>query len=130
MKKILVFGNPLLKEDSLPLRILKNLRKEFPDIEFEEFDTADDLQNEGRNLVILDTVKGIKKVMIIKDIKSIITDKIYSLHDFDLGYALKLLKKMKMIDSVKIIGVPDKIKEKDAIKQLKEIISSVFSEND
>lgn len=84
MKKILVFGNPLLKEDSLPLRILKNLRKEFPDIEFEEFDTADDLQNEGRNLVILDTVKGIKKVMIIKDIKSIITDKIYSLHDFDL----------------------------------------------
>ena len=41
---------------------------------------------------------------------------IYSLHDFDLGISLKLLKKIDLIDSVKIIGVPMKIGEDKAIE--------------
>jgi len=120
--KILVFGNPLVEKDRLPLELMKELRKEFPQIEFKEFDTAEDLQNEGRELNIIDAVEGIKKVELIIDIDSLQTSKIFSLHDFDLAYTLKLLKKMKMIDSVRIFGVPMNAKKEDAFMQLKELI--------
>jgi Ni,Fe-hydrogenase maturation factor len=120
MKTIYVFGNPLIKEDSLPLKLIDKLRKEFPSLQFKEFDTVEDLQEKELN--IIDTVKGIKKVELIEDLDKVITDKIYSLHDFDLGYNLKLLKKMKMIDKVRVFGVPFRINEKEAFKCLKKLI--------
>jgi Ni,Fe-hydrogenase maturation factor len=121
MKVIYVFGNPLVKEDSLPLRLIDKLKKEFPSLQFKEFDTVEDLELE-KELNIIDAVKGINKVELIEDIDKIITDKIYSLHDFDLGYNLKLLKKMKMIDKVRIFGIPMKINEKEAFEQLCKVI--------
>lgn len=122
--KILVFGNPLVEKDRLPLELMKELQEEFPSIEFKEFDTAEDLQNEGIELNIIDAVEGIKKVELITDIDSLQTSKIFSLHDFDLAYTLKLLKKMKMIDNVKIFGVPIDTKKEIVLKQLKELIKS------
>jgi len=121
MKTIYVFGNPLVKEDSLPLKLINKLKKKFPLLQFKEFDTVEDLELE-EELNIIDTVKGIKKVELIKDIEKISTNRIYSLHDFDLGYNLKLFKKMKMIDKVRIFGIPSSIKEKEAFEQLKELI--------
>jgi len=129
-KTIHVFGNPLLEQDSLPLKLLPKLKKEFPQIVFKEFDSVEDLQAEGRSLLIIDSVQGIKKVQLISNIDSIITEKIYSLHDFDLGQSLKLLKKMNMIDEVNIFGVPMKMKEQEAFSQLKKLIkSTLFSRN-
>jgi Ni,Fe-hydrogenase maturation factor len=121
MKTIYVFGNPLVKEDSLPLKLINKLKKEFPSLQFKEFDTVEDLDLE-KELNIIDTVKGINKVELIDDIEKITTSKIYSLHDFDLGYNLKLFKKMKMIDKVRIFGIPPNIKEKEAFEQLKKLI--------
>jgi Ni,Fe-hydrogenase maturation factor len=121
MRTIYVFGNPLVREDSLPLKLIVKLRKEFPSLEFKEFDTVEDLEIE-KELNIIDSVKGIKKVELIEDVDSIVTEKIYSMHDFDLGYNLKLLKKMKMIDKVRIFGIPMKINEKEAFEQLSKII--------
>lgn len=123
-KTIYVFGNPLVKEDSMPLKIIDKLRKEFPSLLFKEFDTVEDLDLE-KELNIIDTVKGIKKVELIEDIDKIITDKIYSMHDFDLGYNLKLLKKMKMIDKVRIFGIPSNMKEKEVMKELCDVIKSI-----
>ena len=124
MKTIYVFGNPLVKEDSLPLKLIDKLRKKFPLIEFKDFDTVEDMELE-KELNIIDTVKGIKRVELIEDVDKIITDKIYSMHDFDLGYNLKLLKKMKMIDNVRIFGIPMNMKEKEAFEQLCAAISKI-----
>jgi len=123
-KTVYVFGNPLVKEDSLPLKLIGKLRKKFPSLEFKEFDTVEDMELD-KELNIIDTVKGIKKVELIEDIDKIITDKIYSMHDFDLGYNLKLLKKMKMIDKVRIFGIPSNMKEKEAMKELCDVIKSI-----
>jgi Ni,Fe-hydrogenase maturation factor len=123
-KTIYVFGNPLVKEDSMPLKLIDKLRRKFPSLQFKEFDTVEDLDLENE-LNIIDTVKGIKKVELIEDIDKIITDKIYSMHDFDLGYNLKLLKKMKMIDKVRIFGIPSNMKEKEAMKELCDVIKSI-----
>lgn len=121
-KTVYVFGNPLVREDSLPLRLIERLKKEFPSLQFREFDVVEDLEIE-KELNIIDTVKGIKKVELIEDIDKIITDKIYSMHDFDLGYNLKLLKKMKMIEKVRIFGVPADMSEKEALKELCDAIN-------
>ncbi len=129
--KILVFGNPLVEEDRLPLELMEELKKEFPQIDFKEFDAAEDLQEEGKELNIIDAVAEIKEAIVITDIESLKTNKIFSLHDFDLAYTLKLLKKMKMVDKIRIFGIPMHAKKEVAFKQLKELIkSSLLSGND
>jgi Ni,Fe-hydrogenase maturation factor len=119
--KIYVLGNTLVKKDSLPVRLMPILKKEFPDIEFIEFEPTEDFPKE-RALVILDTVINAKEVCLITDIDKIISEKAVSLHDFDLGYNLKLMKKFGMIESVNIIGVPPYFDEKKAISGIKRII--------
>lgn len=125
-RKILVFGNPLVKKDSLPIRLLPELRQAFPEIEFKEFDAVEDLQNEGKILYILDSVEGINKVEVITDIDLLLVSKIYSVHDFDLGYVLKLMKKMGMVEQVAIFGVPTSMRKDQAVKQLRQKIYSIL----
>ncbi len=119
--KILVFGNPLVKEDSLPLLLLPKLRREFPEVEFRELDSTEDLHKEGRKLIILDSATGIKKVEIV-GLDSLKLDKIYSMHDFDLGYNLKLLKKAGMIEDAKIIAVPVGMRKDTSFNQIQLIL--------
>ena len=125
MMKILVFGNPLVKQDSIQLDIVSSLQKEFPEIEFKVMPDSEELDDEGRDLVIIDAVAGIKEAVLIENLDSLSTEKIYSLHDFDLAYTLKLMKKMGMIDSVKILGIPQKVSKKEAVAQLKNLIYKV-----
>jgi Ni,Fe-hydrogenase maturation factor len=120
--KVLVFGNPLLENDSLPLKLLPKLREMFSDIDFKEIEPTEDLDREGRDLVILDSVEGIDDVMKINSIEQLHTNKVYSMHDFDLGYNLKLLKKVGKIDSVRIIGIPMGISEGGALNQIQSIL--------
>jgi hypothetical protein len=130
MRTVYVFGNPLVEEDSLPLRILPNLRELLPYIRFEEFDTTEDLDPKD-GLVILDTANGIEKVQLIEDIDMLDAGKIYTMHDFDLGLTLKLWKKAGMIEDAKMICVPEGMKEDDAILQIERIIRSILpSENE
>ena len=104
--KIFVFGNPLVSKDSIALEVLPDLRKEFPDIEFIEFDTAEDLEDFGDDIVILDSVVGIEKVKLFNGLDSFVESPTYSLHDFDLPIYLKLLMKLGKIKKVRIIGIP------------------------
>lgn len=132
--KILIFGNPLLKQDSLPIKLLPKLKQKFPNIKFKEIDPTENLepflntdtpntehQTPG-DLVAIDTIKGINKVTTINDIEQLHTNKIYSMHDFDLALNLKLLKKLNKIKSVKIIGIPMNITENEAINQISKIL--------
>lgn len=117
MKTIYVAGNPLVEEDSLPLRIMPGLRERFPRLEFRELEPTEDLPEE-KDLIIIDIVKGIEKVQVIDDIEKIITRKAYSLHDFDLGASLKLMRKAGRLEKVVIIGVPMGIGEREALRQV------------
>jgi len=124
-RQILVFGNPLVPSDSLALRILPALRKKFPQIDFIELDGIDDLQDYGRDLVILDVAKGIRKVSIVKDLDDLELPRVISMHDFDLSWNLKILKKAGMIDSVRIIAVPQGMDEAAATAQAAEKINLI-----
>ncbi|MDE1865048.1 MAG: hypothetical protein KGH94_00195 [Candidatus Micrarchaeota archaeon] len=122
--RFLVFGNPMLRIDSMPIRLMPDLRKRFPQFEFVEFDPNENLEREGRTLEIIDSVEGIDKVTLITDIDSIQPSPVVSMHDFDLGYSLRLLKKLKLIDSVRIFGVPMGMKKAEAFRQLSKIIAA------
>lgn len=111
---MLVFGNSLVKKDSLPLKLVPSLKKAFPSIEFIELDGIEDIQKYGRRLFILDSVEGIKEPCIIS-LKDIQKHKVLSMHDCDLGFNLLLLKKIGKIDDAVIIGIPMKISKKAAI---------------
>ena len=124
--KIFVFGNPLVEKDSLPLKLIGPLRKEFPDTEFVEYDPNENMEELGSEPIIIDTVIGIDKETMITDIDSIKNPPIYSAHDLDLGTHLKLLKVIGMIEGVKILGVPDNISEEKALEQLKEVIKTLI----
>jgi Ni,Fe-hydrogenase maturation factor len=118
-KTIHIFGNPLLDFDSLPLKLAPKLRKIFPDIDFVIADPNENLKPVNKELVIIDTIEGIDKVIVLDDIEKIQTQKLYTLHDFDLGFNLKLLQKIGKLEKIKIIGVPMKGDEKAILKQLR-----------
>lgn len=117
-KTVYVSGNPLVKEDSLPLKMMERLQKEFPHLDFRELEPTDNIPEE-KTLHIIDTVIGIDSVAVIKDIDKIVTGKVYSLHDFDLGFNLKLMKKAGKLKSVKIVGVPAHLEEEEAYRQVR-----------
>lgn len=128
--RVLVFGNFLVKEDSLALKLVASLAKKFPNIEFKEFDSAENLESEGRDLVILDVAKGIEAVTLLDGFNDLETTHAYSMHDFDLSVTLRILKKIKAIDSVKIIAVPIEYDEKKALEDVIKLLSTLLSKSE
>ncbi|MBM3255864.1 MAG: hypothetical protein FJZ04_00110 [Candidatus Moranbacteria bacterium] len=143
-RKIYVFGNPLLPEDNLPLKLAPRLGKAFPKIKFIAADPNENLKPENEALYIIDTIRARspnpevqnltskfqnvkfltrkKKVLVIKDLDQVSLNKIYSAHDLDLGFSLKLLAKIGQLRKVIIFGVPVGMGEEEALKQLSEKI--------
>lgn len=125
MKKkniIYIFGNPLLDFDNLPLKLAPKLRKIFQEIDFVITDPSENIESINGELIIIDTVEGINKVVLIDDLEKLETNKIYSLHDFDLAFNLKILQKIGKLKKVKIFGVPMKGDEEEILSQLKKLI--------
>lgn len=117
---ILIFGNPLIKQDNLAIKILSKLKTLFPKITFIHLDPTENLENFGPNLTIIDVFHGLNKPIILEDLEKLKLPNVSSMHDFDLAYNLKLLKSVGKISSVKIYGLPHNINEEKAIKWLKE----------
>lgn len=121
-KKILVFGNPLVVQDSLAINLMPKLQKQFPEFDFFHLDPTENLEEYGTELRIIDVVYGIKKPVIITDPDKLKTEKITSMHDFDLAYNLKLLIKAGKIKSVRILGLPLEMNENEAFDYSQSIL--------
>lgn len=121
-KTIYIFGNPLLPFDSLPIKLLPKLKNAFPQINFIVKDPNENIKPHNGELLIIDTVMGIKNVVVIDDIDKIQLSPTCSLHDFDLGYNLRLLKKIGKLKNVIIFGIPPNINEEEALRQLTKLI--------
>jgi len=117
--KILIFGNPLVPQDSLAINLIPKLQEQFPSKEFLHLDPTENLEQYGKHLTIIDVVHGIKEPIIITNPDKLSTQKISSMHDFDLTYNLKLLIQAKKIQTVKILGLPYDMKEEKALEWIK-----------
>jgi Ni,Fe-hydrogenase maturation factor len=105
--KVLVFGNPFVKEDTMALRVGKELEKK--GIKVKEVMDLDELEElrDWSEVVLVDTVKGLKEVKRVS-VKGIEQKSVFSIHDLDLGFYLKVKKKLGELKEIKIIGVPMK----------------------
>lgn len=120
--KIYVFGNPLLSFDSMPIKLIPELEKKFPQIEFVSKDPNENLKPINKKLIIIDTIANTNKVVIVNDLNKIRTNKIYSAHDFDLGLNIRILQKIGELEKVTILGIPPEIKKRKAILELSDLI--------
>lgn len=127
---ISVFGNPDLSCDSLPLRILPVLKKEFPFLRFEIQDPHElDAPYEDQ-WVIIDTVKDLAKVswLSINDISK--AGQRTTVHDFDLATHLHLIRKLNKKIDIRIIGIPMNYNKEKAHSETITLLSSLISKNE
>ena len=103
--------------DSLPLKILPELKKLFPEIDFVTKDPNEDWDDVG-DITIIDTVVGITDVKVFNSLKDFSRAPRFSLHDFDAYTNLVMLEKLGKIRKIKIIGVPPTISQKEAIEKI------------
>lgn len=122
--KVSVFGNPLVQMDSLPLKILPQLKKRFSEIKFVIEDPTETLNPPQGEWWILDSAEGIDEVTVLDDLSKLDFSNRVSVHDYDLSFDLKLLLKLGKLKKFKIIAVPMNMNEKEAIEKVSEIINS------
>lgn len=107
--KVYIFGNEDLAEDNKAFAVAKQLEASFAGIEFIAVKPNEDLPfAEEKRVVILDTIQGIKNVEVLgrEDLDKLVLSPRASVHDFDLGFQLKYLKKLGKLGDVVIIGLP------------------------
>lgn len=119
--KIFIFGNEDLDFDSTPLRILPELKKRFSTLEFEVKDPNEEWDIPD-NLIIIDTILGIKDITVFKNLQGFEKAPRLTMHDFDAYANLLLLKKLGKIKNIMIIGVPSEIDNAEALKKIENII--------
>lgn len=125
MKKVIfILGNPLLENDSLPVAIKPLLIRNFPDFEFKHVDPSEGDEISG-NPVIIDTVIGIKKIRVFKNLTDFQKSPRNSVHDYDLHLYLGLMLKLKKISSFTIIGIPEKYTVKKAFLEVSKKIRGI-----
>jgi Ni,Fe-hydrogenase maturation factor len=107
--EIYVFGNEYVAEDKRALDVARELQGTIEGISFALVDPNEDVPfvNE-RHVVILDTVQGIRDVVLVEGdgIDRLILSPRATVHDFDLAFQLKYLRKIGRLGEVKVIGVP------------------------
>jgi len=123
--KVFVFGSDY-GGDSIAFKVAEDLKHE-KEHDFIYSNDPTDLMYE-KNLVIMDACKDLKKARIFRNVSDLAEHNICSLHDFDLGYFLRLANNMGMKKKVTIIGLPmdgdyNKIRD-DAIDLLQELKGS------
>jgi Ni,Fe-hydrogenase maturation factor len=126
MRKIYIVGNLLVEEDALPLRLKPLLQSQFPRVEFIEFDPTEDFPDDLNEFCLIDTVKGLNEPAVIEDIDEFLNKKAVSMHDFDLGWNLKLYKKAGKLKKILIIAVPYGKSPEEFLPRLNTIISGII----
>jgi len=121
---VFVFGNPLIEEDSLALKVAESLKGKIAGIEFKAVDSLDEVENK-QDLYIMDVAFGLEKVQAIENLESLETKNPVSGHDFDLAIELKLLKKLGRIGKVSIIAIPAKMEIKKAVEEVKALVKII-----
>lgn len=106
---IYVFGNIDEPHDNKSIIAAKKLTPDNPELTFIFIKPNEDVPfiNE-KKVIILDVIQGIDRVELIEDsdLDKLSLSPRGSVHDFDLAFQLKYLKKLGKLGEVFIIGIP------------------------
>lgn len=118
---IYIFGNPDLEMDSLPIKLIPELKKLYPEISFVIKDPNEEW-NIPEEMIIIDTALGLNKVTVFDDLESFANTPNLSMHDFDALTNLRYMKKLGKLKKIKIIGIPPEIDPNKALKMIVKIL--------
>jgi Ni,Fe-hydrogenase maturation factor len=107
--KVFIFGNPIVADDNSAFKVAEYLKNKIPEVDFAIINPNEDIPfADLRHPVLIDAIENIKKVTILneEDIDKISPMKSVSVHDWDLGFQLKYLKKLGKLNKITIIGLP------------------------
>jgi len=124
--KIYCIGNAAVEGDDIPSRLVPFLSQEFPEIEILSTDPTESFSPESQSILI-DSISGIDHVCVYSDIDVFVTTKSVSVHDYDLGLHLQLLKKIHKLNPIQIIGIPRDASVTDILPEILEIVRDAFT---
>lgn len=107
--KVYVFGNEDVPEDNKAIEVARKLEHAIGGVSFVFVKPNEDLPFADEDkVVILDAVYGIQGVALIEGdaIDGLTVPPRASVHDFDLAFQLRYLKKLGRLGEVTIIGIP------------------------
>lgn len=124
-KTVLCFGSEGMEGDDLAFAVCQELVGYSDDIQFVKCDTPMDILGYagGKDLYILDSIKGIDKVSLFESVDKFRRTKSVTVHDNDLGLMLKVLIEMKMLPDVRIIGIPIGSNAESVVGEVRRILS-------
>ena len=106
---VYVFGNEYVAEDKRAIEVARELEGALEGISFVFVKPNEDVPFVDQHLsVILDTVEGIQDVALVEGdrIDGLVLSPRGSVHDFDLAFQLRYLRKLGKLGEVTIIGIP------------------------
>ena len=106
---VYVFGNEYVAEDKRAIEVARELEGAIEGISFVFVNPNEDFPFVDQRLaVILDTVEGIQDVALVEGdrIDGLVLSPRGSVHDFDLAFQLRYLRKLGKLGKVTIIGIP------------------------
>lgn len=112
--KIYIFGNRDIAVDNTAVKLQKTLKTHIEASVLKSLDfvvvkpNQDAPFSDEKSIVIMDVVHGIDRVTLIegKNVDKVELSPRNSVHDYDLGFQLKYLKKLGKLGNVTIIGLP------------------------
>jgi hypothetical protein len=107
--KVYVFGNAYVAGDKRAIEVAEELQDTVEGISFVLVDPNEDIPFvDEPQVVILDTVQGIQEVVLVDgdELDGLLLSPRGSVHDFDLGFQLRYLKKLGKLGEVTLIGIP------------------------
>jgi Ni,Fe-hydrogenase maturation factor len=107
--RVYVFGNEYVAEDRRAIKVARELEGTLDGVSFVFVDPNADLPFvDEQHVVILDTVRGTRSVVLVEGdgIEGLLLPSRGSVHDFDLAFQLRYLKKLGRVGDVTIVGVP------------------------
>ncbi|MBR9693159.1 hypothetical protein GOV07_04505 [Candidatus Woesearchaeota archaeon] len=121
--KLLVLGNSALSFDNLALKVGGALKPEHEVIHLEN--PLDLLEHDLEQAVIIDAAMGVKEPRLIEDLDRIKLGNLCSLHDFDMAFFMKLLKRIGQLDQVRIIALPMHATVEEVLPKVQDILHNL-----
>jgi hypothetical protein len=106
---VYVFGNEYVAEDMRAIEVARELEDAVEGVTFIFVHPNEDVPFVGEpRVVILDTIQGVQDVAMLggDGIEGLVLSPRGSVHDFDLAFQLRYLKKLGKLGEVTVIGIP------------------------
>jgi Ni,Fe-hydrogenase maturation factor len=127
---ILYFGNELIPEDKIAIDIVEEISGRLPDIEAVHCQSPEEVTRykDYHEVFIVDVSPDVDDVVVVESLKSLKKRELFSLHDFDLNFFLRLMDKLGGLGNIKIIALPEKGERKVLVEKLYNTIKDTISQ--